>query len=245
VPGRRAIRSGRIATLLVAAGVVAGLVAGLVEPTRYRAEATLVIQRGGRPVAGETALARQLAELADSDVVVRNVTDALRTHVERSRLHARAKNGVVVVAYDAADRVEAVRIVQQVAVDFGRLVAARFARGGESVSVFDPPHDAGRTSRHVARDAALGLLGGLLAAAVAFLARARLRLGGRLREQGRWRVSALSALVERAADRYPDRVDDWRAYLAVLRGQADGDLVPYGLDGLVREVFGPLLPPSA
>jgi hypothetical protein len=65
-----------------------------------------------------------------------------------------------------------------------------------------------------------------------------------LRERGRWRVSALSAAVEVAASEHPDRIEDWRAYIAVLRAQSDGDLLPYALDGVVREVFAPILPSS-
>jgi hypothetical protein len=50
-------------------------------------------------------------------------------------------------------------------------------------------------------------------------------------------------LVEAGAGEHPDRVEDWRAYIGVLRAQADDDLLPYALDGVVREVFAPLLLP--
>ena len=103
-------------------------------------------------------------------------------------------------------------------------------------SVFDPPHDSGRVSPHILRDAGLGLLVGLVGAAIAWTRR---NLG--LRERGRWRVSALAAAVEAAAAEHPDRIEDWRAYIAVLRTLADDDLLPYALDGVVREVFAPIL----
>lgn len=237
--------SGRLAVPLVAvaAAVAVGLVAAAVEPTLYRAEATLVVERGGKPVTGDPALARQLAELARSDVVVRNVSDALGRRVDGGRLHTRAADGVVKLSYDAGSRAEGVRVVQQVAVEFSRLVTSRFGSSGESVAVFDPAHSGSRVSPHVARDVLLGLLAGLVAA-VAISGRVRLPARRRaLRERGRWRVSALSDLVERSAGRYPDRVEEWRAYVGVLRGQAEGDLVPAALDGVVREVFGPILPP--
>jgi hypothetical protein len=57
-------------------------------------------------------------------------------------------------------------------------------------------------------------------------------------------VSGLEEAVEAAAAEHPDRVDDWRSYIAVLRAQADDDLLPYAFDGVVREVFAPLLPDS-
>jgi hypothetical protein len=95
-------------------------------------------------------------------------------------------------------------------------------------------------SPHILRDAGLGLLVGLVAGGLAWK-----RPGGRgLRERGRWRVSALADAVEAAASEHPDRIEDWRAYIAVLRAQADDDLLPYALDGVVREVFAPILTSS-
>ena len=226
--------------LLLAAGLVAGLLVAVLEPTLYRARVTLVVERDGRPAAGDTALARSFAQLAASDIVLRNVSQRLGVTVEPDRLHVAAGDGVVRLAYDAGTRVEAVRIVQQVATDFSQGVAGRFGGGGVQASVFDPAHAEGRVSPHILRDAGLGLLAGFVAGGFAWI---RLRTGA-LRERGRWRVSALSALVESAAADHPQRIGEWRAYIAVLRGQADDDLLPYAFDGVVREVFGPLLPGS-
>jgi hypothetical protein len=222
--------------LLVAAGLVTGLVVAVVEPTLYRAETTLVIERSGEPVA-DPSLARSFAELANSDVVLRNVSQKLAVPVEAGRLHVHAGNGVIRLSYDGGSRVQAARIVQQVAVDFAQAAANRFASSGVQANVFDPPHSAGRVSPHILRDGGLGLLGGLVAGALAWK---RLRKRS-LRERGRWRVSALADLVEAGAGEHPDRVEDWRAYIGVLRAQADDDLLPYVLDGVVRVVFAPLL----
>jgi hypothetical protein len=225
--------------LLVAAGVVAGLIFAASEPTLYRSQVTLVIERDGRP-ASDASLARSFAELATSDIVLRNVAQKLGTSVAADRLHVHAGNGVVKLAYDAGNRIQAARIAQQIAVDFSQAVASRFGGSGVQASVFDPPHDTGRVSPHILRDAGLGLLAGLIAAGVAWK-----RLGSRgLRERGRWRVSALAAAVEAAAAAHPDRIEDWRAYIAVLRTQADDDLLPYALDSVVREVFAPILTTS-
>jgi hypothetical protein len=225
--------------LLVAAGLVTGLVVAASEPTLYRSQVTLVIERNGKP-ATDASLARPFAELATSEIVLRNVSQKLGVPVGSDRLHVQAGNGVVKLAYDAGSRVQAARVAQQVAVDFSQAVANRFGGSGVQASVFDPPHGTGRVSPHILRDAALGLLAGLMAAGIAWR-RPRSR---DLRERGRWRVSALAAAVDAAATEHPDRVDDWRAYIAVLRAQADGDLLPYALDGVVREVFAPLLPSS-
>jgi hypothetical protein len=224
--------------LLVAAGVVAGLIFAASEPTLYRSQVTLVIERNGKP-ASDASLARSFAELATSDIVLRNVAQKLGTSVAADRLHVHAGNGVVKLAYDAGNRIQAARIAQQIAVDFSQAVASRFGGSGVQASVFDPPHDTGRVSPHILRDAGLGLLVGLVAAGVAWRRPRR-----ELRERGRWRVSALAAAVEAAAAAHPDRIEDWRAYIAVLRTQADDDLLPYALDSVVREVFAPILTTS-
>jgi hypothetical protein len=225
--------------LLVAAGLVAGLIVAACEPTLYRSQVTLVIERGGKPAA-DASLARSFAELAKSDIVLRNVSQKLGTPVEADRLHVKAGNGVVKLSYDAGSRVQAARVAQQIAVDFSQAVANRFGGSGAQATVFDPPHDSGRVSPHILRDAGLGLLLGLVAGGIAWK---RPRSRG-LRERGRWRVSALADAVEAGAAEHPDRVEDWRAYIAVLRAQADDDLLPYALDGVVREVFAPILPPA-
>jgi hypothetical protein len=227
--------------LLVVAGLVAGLVVAVFEPTLYRAETTLVIERGGKPASGDTALARSFAELAGSDLLLRNVSQKLGTTVEAKRLHTHAADGVLKLAYDAGNEVQAMRVTQQVAVDFSQAVTNRFGASGAQVSVFDPAHGTGRVSPHILRDATLGLLVGLAAGAIAWK-RVRRR---RLREGGHWRVSALAAAVEAAAAEHPDRLEDWRAYIGVLRAQAHDDLLPYALDAVVREVFAPLLPREA
>jgi hypothetical protein len=225
--------------LLAAAGLVAGLLLAVTEPTLYRSEVTLVLEKSGKPAA-DPSLARSFAELASSDIVLRNVAQSLGVPVARNRLHVHAANGVVRLAYDAPSHVQAARIAQQVAVDFSQAFANRFGGSGVQASVFDPPHDQGRVSPHILRDAGLGLLVGLIAAGIVW---SRTRRHG-LRERGRWRVSALADAVEAGAAEHPDRVEDWRAYIAVLRAQADDDLLPYALDGVVREVFAPILPPS-
>jgi hypothetical protein len=223
----------------VAAGLVAGLIVAASEPTLYRAQTTLVIERNGKP-APDASLARSFAELATSDIVLRNVSQKLGSSVDRDRLHVDAGNGVVKLAYDAGSRVQAARVAQQIAVDFSQAVLDRFGGSGVRASVFDPPHDTGRVSPHILRDAAFGLLAGLVAGGIAWQ-----RLRGRgLRERGRWRVSALSDAVEAAAPEHPERIEDWRAYIAVLRAQADDDLLPFALDGVVREVFAPILTKS-
>jgi hypothetical protein len=207
------------------------------EPTLYRSQTTLVIERNGK-TARDPSLARSFADLAASDIVLRNVSQSLGVTVVPGRRRVSAGNGLVKLSYDAPSRVEAARVAQQIAVDFAQAIAGRFSGSGEQAKVFDPPHDAGRVSPHILRDAVGGLVAGLVAGGIAW---ARLRKRP-LRERGRWRVSALSELVEARAGEHRDRVDDWRAYIGVLRAQADEDgLLPYAFDAFVRETFAPLL----
>lgn len=219
--------------ILVVAGLASGLVVHLVEPTLYRAETTIVVQRGGQPASED---AHALAQLVTSNIVLANVDQQLRG-IQREHVHVAAQAaGVVRISYDAASPVQATRVAQQIAIDFQDAIRSRFP--ALQASVFDPAHGTGRTSRHAVRDIVGGVLAGLVLAGVG-LWRTRART---LRERGHWRVSALSELVEAHAHEHTDRVDDWRAYIAVLRAQADGDLLPYALDSVVREVFAPVLP---
>ena len=224
--------------LLVAAGLVAGLIVAVSEPTLFRARTTLALERSGKPVA-DPALAQTFAQLVRSDILLRNAAQRLGGPVDAGRLHVHAGEGSVEIAYDASTSVQAARVAQELAVGFEQAVTSRFGASGDRVAVFDPPHPAGRVSPHILRDAALGLLAGLVAGAIAW----KRPRGRGLRERGRWRVGGLADLVEAGALAHPDRVEDWRAYVAVLRAQADeNDLLPYTLDRVVREVFAPLLP---
>jgi hypothetical protein len=63
-----------------------------------------------------------------------------------------------------------------------------------------------------------------------------------LAERPERNIDALAQLVDRYADTYPERAEEWRMYVAYLRDFAaqDGRL-PSSFDGLVAEVFGDLL----
>jgi hypothetical protein len=56
-----------------------------------------------------------------------------------------------------------------------------------------------------------------------------------------WRVDELERLVEANAAAYPERVDEWRAYVEFLRAHAVDGVLPPGFDALVEEEFAPLL----
>lgn len=59
-------------------------------------------------------------------------------------------------------------------------------------------------------------------------------------------VETLAALVTRYAGEFPEQAEEWRWYLQSLRDIADisGGL-PLSVDGLVHDVFGPLLARAA
>jgi septal ring factor EnvC (AmiA/AmiB activator) len=55
-------------------------------------------------------------------------------------------------------------------------------------------------------------------------------------------VGTLASLVDRHAETFPEHVEEWRWYLSSLRDVADiGGHLPASVNGLVHEVFGPLL----
>ena len=59
---------------------------------------------------------------------------------------------------------------------------------------------------------------------------------------GRWNLDDLAALVESRGAEFPDRVDEWRAYVVYLRDFVGPDaLLPTSFEGLVEDVFGMLL----
>ena len=60
--------------------------------------------------------------------------------------------------------------------------------------------------------------------------------------EGRWNLEELAALVERRADEFPDRADEWRAYIVYLRDFVGPDsLLPTSFAGLIDDVFGMLI----
>jgi hypothetical protein len=56
-----------------------------------------------------------------------------------------------------------------------------------------------------------------------------------------WNLRTLRRLVERRLAEFPERADEWRAYLDTLDQQQVDGLLPPSFDGLVREVFAPIL----
>ena len=222
--------------VLVVAGLAAGAVWLALEPTSTRAETTVVIARNGSPL---PSVSGTVAQLVTSDTVLENVAQSLGLgHAAALRPHVavRTQSGALHISYDSANAVQAVKILQQIAVQLGVATSDRF---GLQATVFDPAHAAGKTARHPLRDLGLGLAAGVLAALSAWLLLRR-----RAADDDRYRVSALRKAAERGAKAHPERVDDWQAYLAVLASQADGDFVPHALDGVVQDVFAPVLPPK-
>ena len=58
----------------------------------------------------------------------------------------------------------------------------------------------------------------------------------------RFNVETLSSLVEQRWAEFPDRVDEWRWTIISLRDIADiSGALPHTVDGLVRDVFEPIL----
>lgn len=56
-----------------------------------------------------------------------------------------------------------------------------------------------------------------------------------------WNVNALRRLVEKRLPDFPDRAEEWRSYLDSLAEQQVDGLLPPAFDGLITEVFAPIL----
>src|SRR5437868_3619390 len=164
----------------LALGLAGGAVVTAFEPSLYRAETSLVVQRGGQPLAGGAKTAdtvRTMRDLARSDVVATNVIRNLGLHRSPSALLGRVAvdtdAAVLRVHVDDGSKTHAKQIAQELALVFTQLVRARFGASGLSVSVFDPPHALdGRVSPQPVRNLAWGALVGLLVGSAATAAAA-------------------------------------------------------------------------
>jgi receptor protein-tyrosine kinase len=179
-----------LAVLAVAIGAAAGLSA--LQTPIYRAQTKIVIGQGKTlippTVLGQAnqTLTATMADLAQSNVLARNVVDNLGLKETPEQLLAKIsvsinpQTAVMDVFVDDHSQSRARRICQEVSSVFSQLVQANFgksipAAGGQpeqpgiTATVFDPAHVlparvAPRPVRNVAIAAVLGLILGLLAA---------------------------------------------------------------------------------
>jgi receptor protein-tyrosine kinase len=179
-----------LAVLAIAIGVAA-LLSELQKPV-YRAQTKIVIGQGKTlippSVLGQSqqTLTATMADLAQSNVLARNVVDNLNLKETPEQLLAKIsvsinpQTAVMDVFVDDHSGSRARQIAQEVASVFSQLVAANFGKGipagpnqaaqpGLTATVFDPAHVlparvAPRPVRNVAIAGVLGLILGLLAA---------------------------------------------------------------------------------
>jgi hypothetical protein len=150
-------------------GVLAGVLLSLLGSRTRRAEASVLISSSAGPAA-VTSMLPNLRELATSGVVAANVRSTLRltrsTPELRRELHATVRPQSQVIAISATDDVadHARQVAQEAAVVFAQLVEARFGTGEPALhaAVLDSAHVLGETDRHLARNALIGALVGLL-----------------------------------------------------------------------------------
>ena len=150
-------------------GVLAGVLVSLLGSSTRRAEASVLISSSGGPAA-VTPMLPNLRELATSGVVAANVRSTLRlarsTPELRRQLHATVRPQSQVIAISANDEVadHARQLAQEAAVVFAQLVEARFGTAEPALhaAVLDSAHVLGESDRHLARNALIGALVGLL-----------------------------------------------------------------------------------
>jgi hypothetical protein len=149
--------------------VVAGVLVSLLGSSARRAEASVLISSSAGPAA-VTPMLPNLRELATSGVVAANVRSTLRltrsTPELRRQLHATVRPQSQVIAISATDDVadHARQVAQEAAVVFAQLVEARFGTGEPALhaAVLDSAHVLNGPERHLARNALIGALVGLL-----------------------------------------------------------------------------------
>jgi hypothetical protein len=150
-------------------GVLVGVLVSLLGSSTRRAEASVLISSSAGPAA-VTPMLPNLRELATSGVVAANVRSTLRLTTSipelRRQLHATVRPQSQVIAISATDEVadHARQVAQEVAVVFAQLVEARFGTGEPALhaAVLDSAHVLGGPDRHLARNALIGALVGLL-----------------------------------------------------------------------------------
>lgn len=176
--------------VLVLAGVVAGVgvavLVGVLQQPRYRAEGSLVVERGTQPLTGGSStrgLVLTVRDLARSEAVAQAVITNLALHESTASFREHVEvitdegSAVLLIRADAGQRARAKAIALQLGLVLTQTVHERFGQaavGGEpvQVAVLDEAHALpGRVSPNIPRNlgwgALFGLVAGLLAANVA------------------------------------------------------------------------------
>lgn len=187
---------------ITAVCVAAALALSLTEKPVYRAATKIVIGQGGGLVQPGFANSIQpytatMSDLISSDIVAKNVIDSLHLDMTPHELLSKIstsinpQTAVVDVYVDDHDQTQAVRIDQQVATVFSRLVTDRFGRASAatgttqplSANVFDPAHLLpGRVSPKPTRNVVIAFVLGLILGLVAAFLREHFDRGLRTRE---------------------------------------------------------------
>lgn len=163
-------RRRNLAAALLGGAVAVAVVVALLEPTRYRAETTVVVGKTPRqPTPQDLSGMRTLRELGRSDIVLRAAVNDLKLDVSpqqlAGRVRVRAPEGtsLLVISADAGSRDEAEKLTQEIGLVFTQLATERFPK--LQASLFGSAHALpGRVSPHWGRDLVAGaLVGGLLA----------------------------------------------------------------------------------
>jgi receptor protein-tyrosine kinase len=189
-----------LAITLVCAGTAVGL--SYSQKPVYRAATKIVIGQGGGLVQPGFANSIQpytatMSDLITSEIVAQNVIESLQLDLTPHELLSKIstsinpQTAVVDVYVDDHDRTQAVRIDQEVATVFSRLVTDRFGRASAasgttqplSANVFDPAHAlSGQVSPRPKRNVAIALILGLILGLVAAFLREHFDRGLRSRE---------------------------------------------------------------
>ncbi len=172
----RADRRRRLAIAVFLTSVSLAVVVSVVEPTRYRAEATVVVgATPRRPTGSDAAAMRTLRELVRTEVVLRSALDALNVGdlspdgLARD-VHVRVPEGtaLLVISVDDGSRTRAAQLAHELGLVFTQLALERFP--GLHASLFGNARVLpGHVSPHWTRNLVAGTIVGAFLALLVLL----------------------------------------------------------------------------
>ncbi len=186
-------RRRKLAAALLAGALAVAVVVALLEPTRYRAEATVVVGTTPRqPTPQDVSGMKTLSTLALSDIVLRAAVKDLKLDVSPQDLAGRVRvrtpegTSLLVISADAGSRSDAEKLAQEIGLVFTQLATERFPK--LKATLFGSAHALpGRVSPRWGRALIVGALVGILLALLVPAALERAGPGGlRLRARELW-----------------------------------------------------------
>jgi len=252
-----------------AVGLLLGVAVTLLQDSTYRADASIVLVREGRPPVNDAQLARTAAAAAElfesravAESAIRNLglDETPRDLLDRLDVDSGANSSLVRIAVEAPSKEEAQRTAQEAAevatVLFNDHFAPQTTASVWEVAAADEERVSPKPARNLALGLLLGALVGLAIVLVGFFRdeRSARREGApttapmpatspfRVPPAGEWTVADVERLLAEQGDAFPERREELELYLDSFRSVAGPDGRLSGdLELVIEDVFGPLI----